>query len=47
MLFEIKNDAAERVSHCGVLEFTADEGMVYVPSWVGTQTLYILKVLLV
>ncbi|KAL9313749.1 hypothetical protein ACSQ67_019201 [Phaseolus vulgaris] len=35
MLFEPRNDAAERVSYCGVLEFTAEEGMIYMPYWVG------------
>ncbi|CAN1173323.1 Ubiquitin recognition factor in ER-associated degradation protein 1, partial [Linum perenne] len=33
MLFELRNDAAERVSHCGVLEFIAEEGMIYMPYW--------------
>ncbi|KAJ6896757.1 ubiquitin fusion degradation protein 1 [Populus alba x Populus x berolinensis] len=33
MLFELQNDAAERVSHCGVLEFIAEEGMIYMPYW--------------
>ncbi|XP_028752489.1 ubiquitin fusion degradation protein 1 homolog [Neltuma alba] len=33
MLFELRNEAAERVSHCGVLEFIAEEGMVYMPYW--------------
>ncbi|KAJ4965522.1 hypothetical protein NE237_017371 [Protea cynaroides] len=33
MLFELRNSAAERVSHCGVLEFIAEEGMIYVPYW--------------
>lgn len=37
MLFEIHNDAADRVSHCGVLEFVAEEGMIYMPNWVGTS----------
>lgn len=36
MLFELRNDAVERVSHCGVLEFIAEEGMIYMPYWVGT-----------
>jgi len=31
MLFELRNDATYRVSHCGVLEFIAEEGMVYMP----------------
>lgn len=35
MLFELRNDSAERVSHCGVLEFIAEEGMIYMPYWVG------------
>ncbi|GAB2267647.1 hypothetical protein Dimus_002629 [Dionaea muscipula] len=33
MMFELRNDAASRISHCGVLEFTADEGMIFVPNW--------------
>ncbi|KAL2537610.1 ubiquitin fusion degradation 1 [Forsythia ovata] len=28
MLFELRNAATERVSHCGVLEFIAEEGMM-------------------
>lgn len=35
MLFELRNAATERVSHCGVLEFIAEEGMIYMPYWVG------------
>ncbi|CAI0406618.1 unnamed protein product [Linum tenue] len=33
MLFEIRNDSKERVSHCGVVEFTAEEGTMMVPGW--------------
>ncbi|KAK1305423.1 hypothetical protein QJS10_CPB11g02219 [Acorus calamus] len=33
MLFEVSNAAAQRVSHCGVLEFIAEEGMIYMPYW--------------
>ncbi|KAF2289512.1 hypothetical protein GH714_036768 [Hevea brasiliensis] len=33
MLFKISNDSTGRVSHCGVYEFTADEGSVFLPSW--------------
>nr|GMC87527.1 ubiquitin fusion degradation protein 1 homolog isoform X1 [Ipomoea batatas] len=33
MLFELSNAATERVSHCGVLEFIAEEGMIYMPYW--------------
>lgn len=35
MLFELRNAATERVSHCGVLEFIAEEGMIYMPYWVS------------
>jgi hypothetical protein len=34
MLFEIANLREGRVSHCGVLEFVAEEGVVYLPYWV-------------
>nr|CAD1821656.1 unnamed protein product [Ananas comosus var. bracteatus] len=33
MLFELRNAATQRVSHCGVLEFIAEEGMIYMPYW--------------
>ncbi|KAK9090615.1 hypothetical protein Sjap_023792 [Stephania japonica] len=33
MLFELRNATTERVSHCGVLEFTAEEGIIYIPHW--------------
>ncbi|XP_073144291.1 uncharacterized protein [Henckelia pumila] len=33
MLFELRNTATERLSHCGVLEFIAEEGMIYMPYW--------------
>ncbi|THG09899.1 hypothetical protein TEA_008718 [Camellia sinensis var. sinensis] len=33
MLFELHNAATERMSHCGVLEFIAEEGMIYMPYW--------------
>ncbi|KDO26286.1 hypothetical protein SPRG_08361 [Saprolegnia parasitica CBS 223.65] len=33
MLFKIKNEAVNRVSHCGVLEFSAPEGSCYMPYW--------------
>ncbi|RVW93387.1 Ubiquitin recognition factor in ER-associated degradation protein 1 [Vitis vinifera] len=38
MLFELSNPAAQRVSHCGVLEFIAEEGMIYMPYWVSFTT---------
>ncbi|XP_059078973.1 ubiquitin recognition factor in ER-associated degradation protein 1-like isoform X2 [Tigriopus californicus] len=33
MLFKLTNAAANRTTHCGVLEFVADEGKVYIPYW--------------
>ncbi|XP_065857079.1 uncharacterized protein [Euphorbia lathyris] len=33
MLFQISNDSKGRASHCGVYEFTAEEGTVLLPSW--------------
>ncbi|RDX67614.1 Ubiquitin recognition factor in ER-associated degradation protein 1, partial [Mucuna pruriens] len=33
IMFELTNGASERVSHCGVLEFIADEGTIYMPYW--------------
>ena len=34
MLFKAENRAAGRHTHCGVLEFVADEGVAYMPYWV-------------
>jgi ubiquitin fusion degradation protein 1 len=34
MLFELINGNADRTTHCGVLEFIAEEGKIYLPSWV-------------
>lgn len=34
MLFQVENRRDGRTTHCGVLEFIADEGMVYLPYWV-------------
>nr|GEX49480.1 ubiquitin fusion degradation protein 1 homolog [Tanacetum cinerariifolium] len=33
MLFELRNESTDRVSHCGVLEFVAEEGMICMPYW--------------
>ncbi|KAF2073732.1 hypothetical protein CYY_004965 [Polysphondylium violaceum] len=33
MLFEISNSLTKRASHCGVLEFIAEEGVCYLPYW--------------
>lgn len=34
MLFRLTNAEQGRHTHCGVLEFSAEEGRVYVPKWV-------------
>jgi hypothetical protein len=34
MLFRVEGLSGGRVTHCGVLEFVADEGVVYMPHWV-------------
>lgn len=33
MLFKLTNKQTTRITHCGVLEFVADEGRVYLPLW--------------
>lgn len=33
MLFRLKNPRNRRITHCGVLEFVADEERVYLPHW--------------
>ncbi|KAL5728101.1 hypothetical protein ACHQM5_001223 [Ranunculus cassubicifolius] len=33
MLFELRNPKNDRVSHCGVMEFTAEEGFINMPRW--------------
>lgn len=33
MLFKLSNKQTARITHCGVLEFVADEGRVYIPLW--------------
>lgn len=33
MLFKLTNRKGNRNTHCGVLEFVADEGKVYIPYW--------------
>ena len=34
MLFEISNPRGKKSSHCGVMEFVAEEGVIYLPYWV-------------
>jgi ubiquitin fusion degradation protein 1 len=33
MLFEVSNQKHKKKTHCGVLEFVAEEGVVYLPYW--------------
>eukprot|EP01134_Creolimax_fragrantissima_P007956 CFRG7956T1 len=33
VLFEVTSPASSRITHTGVLEFNADEGRMYMPSW--------------
>lgn len=33
MLFKLSNKSQNRDTHCGVLEFVADEGRIYIPYW--------------
>jgi len=33
MLFKLHNRKTQRTTHCGVLEFVADEGKIYIPYW--------------
>lgn len=35
MLFRVESTSTGRATHCGVLEFVAEEGVVYMPHWVG------------
>lgn len=39
MLFNVSNRSWGRVTHCGVLEFIAEEGVMYMPYWVPFPTL--------
>lgn len=34
MMFELRNGAADKLTHAGVLEFIAEEGKIYLPYWV-------------
>lgn len=35
MLFKLTNPKANKITHCGVLEFVADENKIYIPYWVN------------
>lgn len=41
MLFKLTNKKTNRITHCGVLEFIADEGKVYLPYWVSKEFYFI------
>ena len=34
MLFKVENPKEGQITHCGVLEFIAEEGLLYMPYWV-------------
>lgn len=40
MLFKLTNKNSDRMTHCGVLEFVADEGICYLPHWVSRVVLF-------
>lgn len=44
MLFEIMNPNVEKRTHCGVLEFSAEEGFCYLPLWM-MENLFVSKIL--
>jgi len=33
LLFQLYNPVSKRMTHCGVLEFVAEEGRIYIPYW--------------
>ncbi len=37
MMFRLDNPVKNRFSHCGVLEFVAEPGHIYMPAWVGPR----------
>jgi len=41
MLFKLTNIRTNRITHCGVLEFVADEGKVYLPYWMMRNLLLV------
>jgi len=34
MMFEVASDETGAATHCGVLEFSSPEGVIYLPNWV-------------
>lgn len=47
MLFKLTNKKTNRITHCGVLEFIADEGKVYLPYWVSKKYKFYFKVVII
>uniref|UniRef100_A0A3Q4HSD3 Ubiquitin fusion degradation protein UFD1 N-terminal subdomain 1 domain-containing protein n=1 Tax=Neolamprologus brichardi TaxID=32507 RepID=A0A3Q4HSD3_NEOBR len=41
MLFKLTNKNSDRMTHCGVLEFVADEGICYLPHWFKNSNLLV------
>lgn len=41
MLFKLTNKKTKRMTHCGVLEFVAGEGLAYLPCWVRLNSNHI------
>ena len=39
MLFQLLNQSTQRKTHCGVLEFSAEEGKMYMPYWMMNNLL--------
>ena len=42
MIFKITNHQTGTSSHCGVLEFSAKEGVTYVPGWVNNFIIFVI-----
>ncbi len=40
MLFKVEGVTSKRHTHCGVLEFIAEEGVIYMPHWVRRVLCY-------
>jgi len=40
MLFKLINKSRNRETHCGVLEFVAEEGRCYLPYWVSGMNIF-------
>lgn len=37
ILFKLTNGQIKRTTHCGVLEFVADDNKIYLPYWVSWE----------